>query len=118
MSVAVEVAATPLERRRGRRYQLLQRCFVRPEGTPGKGGWRCIAYSVSSTGIGVTLPCPLPLKARVRVTPWQLPRAPALEARVARIRAVGFVWFAGCELVGTLTDADLAAWLAGPLDLD
>ncbi len=111
-----DLPLSPLERRRSIRYGLLQRCFVRPEGAPVKGGWRCIAYNVSTTGIGVTLPYPLPVGTRLRVLAWDLPKARPLEARIARVWPVGFLWFAGCDLVGGLSDRELGPWLAGPLD--
>ena len=116
-SAALDPAPAPtLERRRQIRYQMLQRCFVRRDGTASTDGWRCIAYNLSRTGVGVTLPCPLAVGTIIGITPWNLPRAKSLLVRVVRLTQADFVWFAGCELAEPLADDELATWLAGPLD--
>jgi hypothetical protein len=41
------------ERRGNPRHPTLQRCFVwPPDAQPGAPGWACIAYNVSSGGMG------------------------------------------------------------------
>jgi hypothetical protein len=108
---AVEFRAAP-------RYRVLQRCFLRPPGVGGPEGWRGIVFSLSATGIGVTLPLPLERGTEVEVEAWNLPAAKPLRARVVHVSRLEFVWLAGCELVGRLADDHLAAWLttatAGP----
>jgi hypothetical protein len=101
-----------VEFRGATRYRVLQRCFVRPPGVSTHEGWRCIAFNLSLTGIGVTLPLPVERDTLLDIEPWNLPGAPELKARVVHISRLDFVWLAGCELSRRLTDEELAAWLA------
>lgn len=106
-------AAVPgaAQRRRDVRHLTLQRCLVWP-GQPGEpDGWRCIAYNISTQGIGLTLPLPLPVGSPLTVRPWDLPGAEEVQARVIHARPVQWLWFCGCELVRPLTEAELSAWL-------
>ena len=98
------------------RRPILQRCFVLPLNTEPAQAWRCIAYNISATGIGVTLPRQLPVRGVLTVHAWNLPRARPLQVRIAQIKQVGLLWFAGCELVKRLTDAELQIWCSGPSD--
>lgn len=105
-----------VDRRTALRHRILQRCFVRPERVPGDGGWACIAYDISTHGIGVTLPCPLPPGTILHIEPWGLRGASALRARVVRAIPVEFTWFGGCELLVPLGEKELQLWLASPRD--
>src|SRR5262249_34929752 len=86
------VGSPSAERRAAPRHPLLQRCFVWPPGAQGEG-WRCVAYNISATGIGLTLPLPLLPGTVLRVEPWELPAARILRARVVHVRAVECLWF-------------------------
>jgi hypothetical protein len=108
----VPTAVQGVEARSAQRYRVLQRCHVHPPGVTGDDGWRCIVFSMSTTGIGVTLPLPVERGAEVDIEPWNLPGAPPLRARVVHTSRLEFVWLAGCELSRRLTDDELAAWLA------
>jgi hypothetical protein len=101
-----------VESRAAARYRVLQRCFVRPPGVEAPGGWRGIVFSVSATGIGVSLASPILPGTEVTIEPWRLPGAPILRARVVRVHRIDVAWLTGCQLVSRLGDADLAAWLA------
>ena len=101
-----------VEFRAAQRYRVLQRTFVRPPGVTPPDGWRCIVYSVSATGLGVTLPLPLERGTEVEIEPWNLPAAKPLRGRVVYLNRLEFVWLAGCELDRRLTDDELAVWLA------
>jgi hypothetical protein len=74
-------------------------------------GWRCIVFSISATGVGVTLPLPVERGAEVDIEPWELAGAPPLRARIVYTTRLEFVWLAGCELSRRLTSDELAAWL-------
>lgn len=109
-------AAKPAERRAFPRFPILQRCFAYPwDGQPAQA-WQVIAYNISATGVGITLPCPVELGTVLEVEAYQLPRAPRLRVRVLRTRLSNFVWFCGCELLTPLTEEQLSSWLAGPTD--
>ena len=69
---AVEFRAAP-------RYRVLQRCFARPPGVTAPDGWRCIVFSLSHTGIGMTLPLPVE-----RGTETQTPVQPAQPGQPAQ----------------------------------
>jgi hypothetical protein len=105
------------ERRAFPRYLILQRCFVRlspcAQDVPRPEGWRCIAYNVSATGIGITLPLPVPLGSLLEIEAWQLPGARPLTARVVRTAPVEYLWFCGCELSQPLSEAELRIWIMG-----
>jgi hypothetical protein len=106
-----------VERRAAARYRLLQRCFVHPAGAAeGAQAWRCIAYNLSATGVGVALPVRLPPGTVLTIQAFSLPRARPLAARIVRVTPVEHAWFAGCELLGRLSDCDLQIWCSGPLD--
>ena len=75
------------------------------EGEP----WRCIAYDISATGIGIVLPFHLRLGTGLQIEPSGLPGAGALRARLVHSRPVDFVWFCGCEFFSRLDDAELRA---------
>jgi len=105
-----------VEQRAAPRFPLVQRCFVRPPGAIGAEGWRCIAYNISLTGIGITLPAPLQTGTILDIKAWGLPAAPSLQARVVHLHLIDFLWFCGCELVSRLEPDQLQAWLMGPRD--
>ena len=87
-----------------------------PARASGPVGWPSIAYNISATGIGVTLPRPLPQGAVVEIEAWGLPSAPRLRARVVHSRFTDFLWFCGCQLAKPLSEEELRAWLKGPTD--
>jgi hypothetical protein len=105
-----------IERRGAPRFAILQRCLVKPPQAQGPEDWRCIAYNISSTGLGLTLPLPLATGTILDIEPWALPKAPRVQARVVRCKPVDFLWFCGCELLRRLSEAELQAWLAGSTD--
>ena len=113
-TTAREVPAA--ERRLARRHRVLQRCLVRPQGAVGAQDWRCIAYNISTTGIGITLPYPAVPGTVVEIEAWGLPAALPLRARVLHSKPVGFLWFCGCELVSRLREHEVQDWRAGPTD--
>src|SRR5690242_16687851 len=94
-----------LERRTAPRYRILQRCFVHFGEASTPEAWRCVAYSVSAIGIGVTLPINLPEGTVLTIRPWGLTSADPVQARVVRTQPVDFLWFTGCELLRRLSDA-------------
>jgi hypothetical protein len=94
----------------------LQRCLVKPSQAHGPDDWRCIAYNISATGLGLTLPLPLEPGTILDIEAWGLADAPPLRARIVRTTPVAFVWFCGCELLDRLSDAELHAWQKGPTD--
>jgi hypothetical protein len=104
------------ERRRAARYPILQRCFVRPPGARQAQGWPCIAYNISTTGIGVTLPLQVELGCLLEIEAWGLPGARPLQARVVRTTPVEFLWFCGCELSSRLDADELFTWAMAPRD--
>jgi hypothetical protein len=106
----------PVEYRNTPRFPILQRCLVQVQGASGGGSWRCIAFNVSVTGIGLTLPCSLQAGTVLEIKAWELPAAPVLKAKVVHSKLVEFTWFCGCELIGRLSDTELQAWMSGPLD--
>jgi hypothetical protein len=106
-----------VDRRAAERFRILQRCFVHPAGAAeGAEAWRCIAYNLSATGVGVALPIRLPIGTVLTIQAWNLPRARPLAVRVVRVTPVEHAWFAGCELLERLSDGDLQIWCNGPLD--
>jgi PilZ domain len=114
VSEAVQPAPPPAaERRRAPRHLIIQRCYVRLAGVAGPGGWRGIAYNISTTGIGVALPEPLWPGVSVVVEPCGLAGGRPLRARVAHVRPLDWAWLCGCALAEPLSDRDLRAWLAG-----
>jgi PilZ domain len=101
-----------VERRSVPRHHLIQRCIARPDIDTATDGWRCIAYNISATGIGVALPLPLKRGAVLWIEPWNLPGGRAMQTRVVHTRPLEFVWLCGCEFLEPLPDAELQAWLA------
>src|ERR1043166_7030226 len=69
---AVETAIREIEMRTAARHRILQRCFVHPAKASGPEAWHCIAYNISATGIGVTLPMNLPEGTLCSVQAWGL----------------------------------------------
>jgi hypothetical protein len=106
------------DRRRSPRYPILQRCVVRQPQFGGADGWRSIAFDVSATGLGITLPLPLQPGAELEVRPWGLPGARPLRARVVHTRPLEYIWLCGCELADDLSDDELTAWRATARDRD
>jgi hypothetical protein len=102
-----------VERRRGPRHPIQQRCLVRPPGSALPDAWRCIAFNISASGIGLTLPLPLGPGTVLDIEPCDRPGARPVRARVAHTRRLEFLWLAGCELVRPLSAAELHAWLVG-----
>ncbi len=103
-----------VDHRTGPRHRLLQRCFVRCWGRAET--WRCIAYNISVTGIGITLPVPMPEGTVLEIEAWELPRARKLRVRVVQSKQVDFLWFCGCELTSRLSEAEVRTWQMGPRD--
>jgi hypothetical protein len=107
-----------VESRAAQRYRILQRCIVRPPGAKAADGWQSVVYSLSMTGIGVTLPMPMERDTELDLQAWNVPDAPPLKARVVQSIRLEGVWLTGCELSRRLTKDELAAWLvtatAGP----
>lgn len=100
-----------VEFRRSPRYRILQRCQVRLPGASAPEAWRSIAFSISQTGIGVTMPCELQKGDELTVVAWNLPKARPLQARVVHASRLDFVWLCGCELTEQIGADDLADWL-------
>src|SRR5688572_7252279 len=98
-----------IERRTEPRHRIQQRCLVPSSSITGEA-WHCIAYNVSTNGIGVLLPLRPEPGTILEIEPWQLPGAPILKARVVHSRLLEFVWMTGCVLCTPLTDAELQAW--------
>ncbi len=111
---------SPADRRRSPRHPILQRCFARPvrlsrprPGDDRPEGWRCIAYDVSASGIGVALPfCP-PAGTVLEIEPWELPGVGPLAVRVVHARPLEHLWLCGCECEVPMTPGELRGWLAG-----
>ena len=106
----------PVEYRNTPRFPILQRCLIQVQGSAGGDSWRVIAFNVSVNGIGLTLPCPLQAGTILEIKAWELPAARPLKAKVVHTKLVQFTWFGGCELIGSLSDSELQAWMSGPLD--
>jgi hypothetical protein len=109
---AASAEINAVEFRGAPRYRVLQRCIVRPPGVAEADGWRGIVFSMSRGGAGVTLPLSVARGTEVEIVPWNLPGAATLKARVVHISRLESVWLAGCQLIGRLTDDELATWLA------
>ncbi len=120
LSLTAEPSGAPttpaVEQRRAERFPILQRCIVRIPGVANGEGWRCIGHNISATGIAVTMPVPLAKGTELVIEPWDLRGAPVLRAHVVYAKRVEFLWSCGCELTQRLTDSQLHAWLAGPID--
>jgi hypothetical protein len=114
-TLTLDEIAAAMECRSSPRYRILQRCVVRPVSAPGPEGWHCIAYNVSTEGLGLTLPLRLPPGTLLEVRPYGLPPAPVVLARVVHSALVEFAWFTGCRLNEPLSDQQLQAWCSGPL---
>jgi hypothetical protein len=99
------------ESRSATRYRVLQRCLVRPPGVRAPDGWLGDVYSLSHSGIGVTLPLAVADGTEMEVVAPDVPGAPVLTARVVHITRLESVWLTGCELSRRLSDDELAAWM-------
>jgi hypothetical protein len=109
-------ALAPHSDRRGApRHPILQRCLVLDAGAVGDDAWRCIAYDLSLTGIGITLPAPVREGALLTIEPFQLAGAGPLRARVVHCRLVEWAWFCGCQFDTPLTEEMLQTWLSARL---
>jgi hypothetical protein len=108
--------ALPRERRRAPRHPTLQRCSVWPPGAQGPAGLPSIAYNISTTGIGITLPLPLPKGHLLRIEPFALPDARPLQARIVHVKPVEFLWFCGCRFVEPIREEELGVWLVVKTD--
>ena len=111
-----ETAVLQIEMRAAPRYPIMQRCSVHPAKVSASKAWRCIAYNISLTGIGVVLPVKLPEGTVLTIVAKNLPQAGSLQARIVQTRPVENSWYAGCELLKRLSDSDLQVWRNGPLD--
>jgi PilZ domain len=110
-----EAGALAVEYRSAPRHRILQRCLARPAGSAAPAeGWRSIAYDISATGVGVTLPVPLARGSMLEIEPYNLPGGRPLRARVVHAHRLEFVWLCGCELDRRLNDRELQTWLAAP----
>src|SRR5207253_7140403 len=87
-----------VEMRTAPRRRILQRCFVLTANAAASDAWRCVAYSMSATGIGIALPKQLPEGTVLTIQAWGLPRACSLQVRVVRTKHVDSWWFTGCKL--------------------
>jgi hypothetical protein len=112
----VEKGISGIEMRTAPRSRILQRCFVQPAKSSSLPAWCCIAYNISATGIGVTLPVKPQKGTVLSIQAWGLPRACTIQARVVRVKLVDFLWFTGCEIMKRLSDTELRIWCSGPLD--
>jgi hypothetical protein len=95
---------------------ILQRCVERPLGAPREQGWKTIAFDVSETGLGITLPTELAEGTELEIEAWELSKAEPLYVRVIRSKRVDCVWLTGCKSVTRLSDDNLRAWMSGPQD--
>jgi hypothetical protein len=113
---AVEAGIRRVEMRTGPRYRILQRCFASIATASPTETWRSIGFNISATGIGITLPVKLRPGTLLTIHAWGLPRACALQVRIAHSRKVDCVWFTGCEFTKRLSSAELHIWRSGPLN--
>ena len=109
----------PAERRRSPRSRIVLRCLARPAGRQPPAhpadrpeGWRCIAYDVSATGVGVALPFRPAVGTELEVEPWNVPGAGPVLARVVHAHPLEHLWLCGCELAAPLSNPELRAWVA------
>jgi hypothetical protein len=100
-----------IEYRSAPRYRVLQRCHIRPPGVAPGDGWRAIVFSISATGMAVTLPISLERGTEVDIEPWNLPGTTPVRAKIVHTSRLESVWLLGCELFQRLSDEELAAWL-------
>jgi hypothetical protein len=115
-SSAIVPVVGRIEMRTSARFRILQRCVVFPATSPTPPVWRCIAFNISATGIGLAVPALLPRGTALDVQAWDLAGARPLRVKVIHARQVEFAWFTGCELHERLSDAELLIWRGGPLD--
>jgi hypothetical protein len=111
-----ETGISSVEMRTATRLPILQRCFVMPPNAAASLAWQCIAYNISSSGVGVALPIHLQAGTELIIQAWGLPRACSLLVRVIHSEPVQYVWFTGCELLGPLSDDELKIWASGLID--
>jgi hypothetical protein len=81
------------------------------EGAPAPEGWHCIAYNISATGMGITVPLNLREGTELSIRAWGLRGSEGLTARIVHTKPVGFLWFAGCELSKRLSESELEIWI-------
>ena len=112
MSTATEFSGVDL--RGSIRFPILQRCLVHPPQASPTQAWQCIAYNISETGVGVTLPLQLRLGAVLSIQAWGLSGARSLQVRVIHTRQVEYLWFTGCQLLKPLSAHELRTWCSGP----
>jgi hypothetical protein len=98
------------------RHLILQRCFALPTPARGPQPWQCIAYNISTIGIGIALPIQLPQGTVLTIEAWNLRGAVPLQARIIHTKPVEFLWFTGCELLKPLSERELQLWCSGPID--
>jgi hypothetical protein len=114
--IMFEAEVSWIEMRAAVRYPILQRCLVIPAEVSFSEPWRCIAYNISATGIGIALPMQVPERTTLTIRPWNLPGALPLHAAAVHVRPVKGSWFAGCELSKRLSDDEVQTWRSGPVD--
>jgi hypothetical protein len=112
----VATAVGHIEMRTAPRRPILQRCFVYPTKASAAQAWKCIAYNVSATGIGIALPIELPAGTLLTIQAWNVCGASPIQVRIVHSKPVEHVWFTGCELLNRLSGAELHAWRSGPID--
>jgi hypothetical protein len=111
-----ETGISRVEMRVAPRYPILQRCFAHPAHLSTSEAWRCIAYNISATGIGIALPERLLEGTLLTVHAWDLPGSRTLQARIIHSRPVESLWFTGCEWTRILSEGELEIWCSGPVD--
>ena len=99
----IETGTSRIDMRNAVRHPILQRCFVRPARAPVPQPWQCIAYNISATGLGLTLPVQLPEGTVLTIEAWKLPRACPLQVRIVQTRLVELFWFTGCDRTTSTT---------------
>jgi hypothetical protein len=112
----VETGVSRIEMRTTVRYPILQRCFVYPANVAAYQAWQCIAYNISATGIGVTLPIRLQDRTLLAIQAWSLAGACTLQVSIVHTKLIEHLWFTGCEFLERLPDRTLQIWRSGPLD--
>jgi hypothetical protein len=109
----VEPGIHRVEMRSAPRIPIKQRCFVRPGDANVPEAWPCVAYNLSTSGIGVTLPIRLQVGTMLSIEARGLPGARPLRARIVHATPFDFYWLTGCELLQPLSDADFQTWCSG-----
>jgi hypothetical protein len=108
-------AAPEGERRSCPRYRIVRRCLVTPQGgNAADQGWHCVAYDISSKGLGLSVPLPFRVGTLLTIEAIGLPGMRPLRVRVAHVRPVAYVWFCGCEFGEPLREDELRTWVERP----